>query len=96
MQNQQRANRNQISTNATIFSDESDGKGGKNQNFAFQRNAGQEQIQKYKSHYLNLQIFLQFYKEKLMLTKKMHDSLDKHVVTIEQLQKEKEGYSDQF
>ena len=29
-----------------------------------------------------------------MLTKKMHDSLDKHVVTIEQLQKEKEGYSD--
>ena len=31
-----------------------------------------------------------------MLTKKMHNSLGKHVVTLEQLQKEKTGYSDQF
>ena len=45
-------------TNATIFSDESDHTGGKKQHYAFQRNAGQEQIQKYKAHYLNLQIFL--------------------------------------
>ena len=45
---------------------------------------------------MNLQIFLQFYKEKLMLTRKMHDSLGGHVVTLEQLKKEKAGYSDQF
>ena len=31
-----------------------------------------------------------------MLTKKMHDSLGKHVVTVEQLKKEKTGYTDQF
>ena len=31
-----------------------------------------------------------------MLTKKVNDSLSKHVVTMEALQKEKEGYTDQF
>ena len=34
---------------------------------------------------MNLQIFLQFYKEKLMLTKKVQDSLSEHVVTLDQL-----------
>lgn len=45
---------------------------------------------------MNLQIFLQFYKEKLMLTRKVQDSLSKHVVTMDALKKAKEGYSDQF
>ena len=58
MQNQQRQNRNQMMTSATIFSDESENVGGRKQHYAFTRNAGQEQIEKYKSHYLNLQIFL--------------------------------------
>jgi len=31
-----------------------------------------------------------------MLTKKVQDSLSKHVVTMDQLKKEKEGYTDQF
>ena len=32
----------------------------------------------------------------MLLTRKLQDSLDEHVVTIDQLQKAKEGYSDQF
>ena len=81
-------------TSSNIFTDE-DGEGGKKR-FVFTRNAGNDEIEKYKTHFLNLQVFLKFYKEKLMLTKKMHDSLGKHVVTVEQLKKEKSGYSDQF
>ena len=43
---------------------------------------------------MNLQIFLQFYKEKLMLTRKVQDSLGKHIVTLDALKKAKEGYTD--
>ena len=39
-------------------------------------------------------VFLQFYKEKLMLTRKCADSLGKHVVTLDQLKKAKERYTD--
>jgi len=58
------------------------------------RNASEKQRIEYKVHFLNLQIFLQFYKEKLMLTKKVQDSLSKHVVTMDALKKAKEGYTD--
>lgn len=61
-----------------------------------ERNASDKQKEEYKRHFANLQIFLQFYKEKLMLTKKVQDSLSKHVVTIDALQKAKDGYTDQF
>jgi hypothetical protein len=60
------------------------------------RNASDMQKQEYKRHFKNLQIFLQFYKEKLMLTKKVQDSLGKHVVTVDALKKAKDGYTDQF
>ena len=60
------------------------------------RNATEKQRQEYKIHFMNLQIFLQFYKEKLMLTKKVQDSLSKHVVTMDALKKAKDGYTDQF
>ena len=36
-----------------------------------ERNATDKQKEEYKRHFFNLQIFLQFYKEKLMLTKKV-------------------------
>lgn len=60
------------------------------------KNATEKQRQEYKIHFMNLQIFLQFYKEKLMLTKKVQNSLSKHVVTMDALKKAKEGYTDQF
>lgn len=60
------------------------------------RNASDKQRKEYKVHFMNLQIFLQFYKEKLMLTKKVQDSLSKHVVTMDALKKAKDGYTDQF
>lgn len=50
----------------------------------------------YKEHFANLQIFLQFYKEKLMLTRKIEDSLGQHIVTMDALKKAKDGYTDQF
>jgi len=61
-----------------------------------ERNANEMQRKEYKRHFHNLQIFLQFYKEKLMLTRKVQDSLSKHVVTMDALKKAKEGYTDQF
>lgn len=50
--------------------------------------------EKYRMLFIRLQVFLQHYKEKLMLTKKLVDSLDKHVITLDHLKKLKEGYSD--
>jgi hypothetical protein len=32
----------------------------------------------------------------MLLTKKVTDSLDEHIITLDQLKKLKEGYSDQF
>ena len=68
----------------------------RDEEFVVDRNASEYEKMQYKKHFFNLQVFLQFYKEKLMLTKKVNDALSKHVVTMEQLQKEKEGYTDQF
>ena len=69
----------QKQTSKTIFQNERK----KNLANLIDRNATEIQRQEYKEHFRNLQIFLQFYKEKLMLTKKVHDSLDKHVVTMD-------------
>ena len=47
------------------------------------RNADEKKKLEYKEHFMNLQIFLQYYKEKLMLTRKVHDSLGKDIVTLD-------------
>lgn len=46
--------------------------------------------------YTILCAFLQSYKEKLMLSRKLHDILDGEIITLEHLKKVKEGYTDQF
>lgn len=86
--------RKRIQTGKTIFVDEA----GQHQEkqMVIERNASENERMSYKKHFRNLQIFLQFYKEKLMLTKKVQDSLSKHVVTMDALKKIKEGYTDQF
>ena len=70
------------------------GKGNEDQEVVIDRNATENQKIEYKRHFVNLQVFLQFYKEKLMLTRKVQDDLDKHVVTMDALKKIKEGYTD--
>ena len=45
---------------------------------------------------MQLCTFLKAYKEKMLLTKKVTDSLDKHIITLDQMKKLKAGYSDQF
>ena len=82
--------RKRIQTGATIFQ----GQNGKDMQVMIERDPTSKQKQEYKRHFVRLQIFLQFYKEKLMLTKKVQDSLGKHVVTIDALKKHKEGYTD--
>lgn len=52
--------------------------------------------QAFKHKYVLLCTFLKGYKDKLMLTKKVYDLLDQHIITVDQLKKVKEGYSDQF
>jgi len=79
-------------TSKSIFKDEKS----KGAQMFLDRNPSEKQKLEYKRHFLNLQIFLQFYKEKLMLTKKVQDSLSKHVITMDALKKAKDGYTDQF
>ena len=39
--------------------------------------------ERYKQYFTKLKLFLQFYKEKLMLTRKLQDSLGEHIVTVD-------------
>ena len=53
-------------------------------------------MEKYNQHFTRLQTFLQFYKEKLMLTKKFYSTVGEGVVTVEKLAKLKDTFSDSF
>ena len=65
-------------TTSTVFI------GSENQkHLRFTRNPDQENRARYKQYFAKLKLFLQFYKEKLMLTRKLQDSLGEHVVTVE-------------
>lgn len=55
-----------------------------------------EYNEEFQKQYTILCQFLQSYKEKLLLTKKIHDVLDDEIITLEHLKKAKEGYTDQF
>ena len=76
-------------TTKTIFEGEN-----AKMDFTVNRNATVHEKKEITRHFQRMQIFLQFYKEKLMLTKKVQDSLSKHVVTMDALKKAKEGYTD--
>ena len=64
----QKNQRRKKQTSKTIFEDEQlDDK----DLFTVERNVSEQKKLEYKEHFMNLQIFLQFYKEKLMLTRKV-------------------------
>jgi len=52
--------------------------------------------ERYWTQFIRLTVWLQSYKDKLLLTRKAHDVLGKSIVSLEDLKKSKENFTDQF